>query len=269
MLFSKEHSDIILDTDSEYSRIWVRNLEANNRKFYAVQVDLGLESITSEEEKLSSEYMKYYDLFEYYNNDSKDVLMIGGAAYIYPTYFLEKFQEKNIDVVEIDPKMTQIAQEYFDLDLSNSRIQVYHQDGRTYLNKSSKKYDCILLDAFKGINAPFQLTTYEAMMNAKNILNEDGVVITNIVASLEGENAKFLEYEYSTYKAVFDEVKIYKVQDGFKDDELQNIVLIGIKNNGNINENVYEEYKYLLGREITNFTSNKDIVTDDLCPIGV
>lgn len=268
-LFFNAHSDIILDTDSEYSRIWVRNLDVNDRKFYAVQVDLGLESVTTENKKLTSEYMKFYDLAEYYNRNAKNALMIGGAAYIYPTYYLENFKDKSIDVVEIDSKMTGIAEEYFGLDTSDNRINIYHQDGRTYLNKCKKMYDCILIDAFKGLNAPFQLTTFEALTNAKRILSDDGVVITNIVSSLDGKGSDILKYEYSTYKAVFDDVKLFRAQDGFEDTEVQNLVLVGLKSKSVESGEFFGKYQGLLRREVMDFTSDKGIATDDLCPIGV
>lgn len=37
----------------------------------------------------------------------------------------------------------------------------------SYLNYSKNKYDTILIDAFKGLNAPFELTTYEALSHAE------------------------------------------------------------------------------------------------------
>ena len=133
-----------------------------------------------------------------------------------------------------------------------------------------KKYDCILVDAFKGINAPFHLATYEALMNSKEALNDGGMVITNIASSLTGVNSDFIQYEYATYKAVFDEVKLFKAQgDMFGDSELQNLVLIGFKNKSLENDEKFEVYKEFLGNEITDFTSSKPIVTDDYCPIGV
>ncbi|MCI8291165.1 MAG: fused MFS/spermidine synthase [Clostridia bacterium] len=267
--FFKLHPDIILDTDSEYSRIWVKDIHVNDKKFYAVQVDTGLESVATETKGLTSDYMKFYDLAEYYNKNAQNALMIGGAAYIYPTYYLQNFKDKTIDVVEIDEKMTEIAEKYFNLDTDNNRIKVYHQDGRVYLNKSEKKYDCILIDAFKGLNAPFQLTTYEALNNAKRILNDDGVVITNVVASISGDKSDFLKYEYSTYKKVFNNVKIFKAQDGFNDNELQNLILIGFKNDIVENTQFLEKYEKLLNKEIHDFKSDKQAVTDNLCPIGV
>ena len=268
-VFFDKHSDIILDTDSEYSRIWVRQIDANGNEMYAVQVGLGYESIVTDENRLSSDYLKFYDLFDYYKNDTKDTLMIGGAAYTYPTYYLEKYKDKNIDVVEIDPKMTEIAKEYFKLDTNNERLNIFHEDGRIYLNKADKKYDCILIDAFKGIDAPFQLTTYEAILNTRRLLNDDCIVITNVISSLTGKNAKFIEHEYSTYKAVFENVKVFRAQNGFEDDELQNLILIGFKNGVIEDSNVGDKYKNLLNREVLDFMSSKGVVTDDLCAIGV
>ncbi len=270
-LFFKKNSDILLDTDSQYSRIWVKKIhDSGGNEFNTLQVDLGLESIDSKDNELSSTYLKYYDLFEIYKPDTNNVLMIGGAAYTYPTYYLNKYPDKKIDVVEIDPKMTEIAKQFFNLDTNNSNLKIYHEDGRRYLNTNTKKYDCILIDAFKGLNAPFQLTTYEAMQQVKRSLSDDGIVITNIVGSLTGTNSKMIKYEYATYKAVFDDVKIFQIQkDYFNDDEIQNIILIGSNKKLEPDENNTEKYKNYLDKELTQFQCVEKIATDDLCPIGI
>ena len=163
--------------------------------------------------------------------------------------------------------MTQLAVEQFNLDINNERLRIYHQDGRSFLNTTKNKYDVILIDAFKGENAPFELTTYEAMKNAKNILNDNGMVITNIISSVEGSDSDFIKYEYSTYKKIFDDVKVFKVRQE-NDTERQNLILIGFKGNTNINNNKYEEYKDLLDMELDEFTSDKGISTDNYAPIG-
>ena len=194
--------------------------------------------------------------------------MIGGAAYTYPTYYLNKYQDKTIDVVEVDKKMTELAQEQFGLDTTNPRLKIYHQDGRSFLNRTDNKYDTILIDAFKGLSAPFELTTYEALTAAKNLLNDNGMVITNIISGLEGKDADFIEYEYATYKAVFPEVKLYQVRDENKEDE-QNLILIGFKNEiNNTDETKKEQYERFLNREIADFSSDRRIVTDHYSPIG-
>ena len=269
-LFKNTHPDIIKDLDTEYSRMWIKNITVGeNTNYKTLQVDTGLESYINEKTgEMGAKYLTYYDLFSYYNKNAKNTLMIGGAAYTYPKHYLRKYKDNNIDVVEIDPKMTKIAQEEFDLGTKNPKLNIYHQDGRSYLNYSDKTYDTILIDAFKGLNAPFELTTYEAMSKVKARLNENGVVITNIISALEGEKAKFIEYEYATYKAVFDDVKLYKVRQNEDETEFQNLILIGIKGKPEINYEAQAEYNQLLDTEISNYMTDKTIVTDDFAPIG-
>ena len=267
-IFEINNPDIILDTDSQYSRIWVKQIQAEKTTYKTLQVDRGLESyIDAETGEMGAKYLRYYDLFEYFNKDAKSTLLIGGAAYTYPVHYLQKYNDKTIDVVEIDDKMTQIAVEQFGLNINDKRLKTYSQDGRSYLNYSQNKYDTILIDAFKGTNAPFELTTYEALTNAKNMLNENGIVITNIISSSEGDDAKFIEYEYSTYKAIFDDVKVFKVADRDASD-IQNLILVGIKGNTEIDNSKFEEYSQYLNMQISDFKTDKKIVTDDFAPIG-
>lgn len=268
-LFNAENPDILRDVDSEYSRIWVKEVGGGETTYKTLQVDTGLESyINQETGEMGARYLYYYDLFEYFNKDAKDTLMIGGAAYTYPTHFLQKYEDKTIDVVEIDETMTNIAEEEFGLDKSNPNLGIITQDGRSYLNYNEKKYDAIFIDAFKGLNAPFELTTYEAMKKTYDSLNKNGIVITNIISSVEGEDSDFIKYEYSTYKAVFDEVKVFRVNPDHTNEEEQNLILIGIKGNEDIDNAKEEEYNWLLSNEIIDFTSNKKIITDDYAPIG-
>mgnify|MGYP004639751041 FL=1 len=266
--FKMYNPSIILDTDSQYSRIWVKTIQTEKTTYKTLQVDTGLESyIDTETGEMGAKYLRYYDLFEYFNKNAKSTLLIGGAAYTYPIHYLQKYNDKTIDVVEIDDKMTQIAIEQFGLNINDERLKTYSQDGRSYLNYSKNKYDTILIDAFKGTNAPFELTTYEALTNAKNMLNENGMVITNIISSLEGEKSKFIEYEYATYKAVFDDVKIFRVADIEKND-IQNLILVGIKGNTNIDETKYDEYSQYINRQVNDLKTDKKVVTDDFAPIG-
>ena len=267
-IFEKNNPEILEDVDSEYSRIWIKNIPAGDIYYKVMEVDTGLESyINQETNEMGATYLYYYDLFDYYNKNAKSTLMIGGAAYTYPTYYLNKYQDKTIDVVEIDEKTTELAVKEFDLDINNPRLKIYHQDGRSFLNNTENKYDTILIDAFKGLNAPFELTTYEAMQKVKNALNDNGMVITNIISSLEGENEDFIKYEYATYKKVFDEVKLFKVRDTDAKEE-QNLILVGFKNTKDIDDEKYEQYKNLLDREITDFSSDRKVVTDHFAPIG-
>lgn len=106
------------------------------------------------------------------------------------------------------------------------------------------------------------------MQNAKKRLQDNGIVITNIISALEGKESDFIKYEYTTYKAVFDEVKLYRVSPNRPETETQNLILVGIKGKTNIDESKQEIYQELLETEVTEFSSDKKIVTDPYAPIG-
>ena len=143
-IFLKSNPDILVDTDSEYSRIWVKEIQGQDSTYKTLQVDMGLESyLNTTTNEMGAEYLKYYDLFEYFNKEAKSTLLIGGAAYTYPMHYLNRYKDKTIDVVEIDDKMTKIAQKEFGLNLEDERLKIHTQDGRSFFNYSKNKYDTI------------------------------------------------------------------------------------------------------------------------------
>lgn len=78
-----------------------------------------------------------------------------------------------IDVVEIDPDMTRLAKQYFNLG-EYDNLSSIHSDGRVYLNTTEKKYDAILGDAFGSYySIPYQLTTLETVQKKYDILTKD------------------------------------------------------------------------------------------------
>jgi len=260
-LFKKDNPNILADLDSEYSRIWVNKLG----EYKVLQVDRATESYLKTDGSMGS-YLNYYDLFDAYIKDSKDTLIIGGAAYTYPMHFLDKYSDKNIDVVEIDPMMTEVAKEYFGL-TENERLGIYHQDGRSFINKNTKKYDAIFVDAFHGHNVPFELTTVEAYQEMRNSLKENGIVMVNVIASLEGEKSGFIKHEFATFKEVFDEVKLFDVENSsdLGKDKIRNLILVGFNHTDPVVNN--SGYQELLNTEVKGYNSNEFIFTDDYAPV--
>jgi len=196
--------------------------------------------------------------------------MLGGAGYSFPKDFLLHYEkQQTIDVVEIDPEVTELAKQYFDLK-ENPRLTIYHEDGRVYLNRTLNKYDVIFGDAFSShYSLPYQLTTKEAVEKKFDILNKDGVVILNIISSIQGEKGEFLRAEYATYKSVFPQVYLFPVNhptDGYK---VQNIILVALKSkespNLDSNDPVLKEYlDHLWEKEIQ---IDVPVLTDDHTPV--
>lgn len=206
--------------DTEYGRVLIYNLDINGTIIRNMFIDGGNESLTFVDEEfryeLVSEYTKDYDLMFESEKEIENVLMIGGAGFSYPKYYISHFSMKKMDVVEIDPKVIELAKEYFYLDQlieeyeldKNKRLNIIEEDGRIYLNQNTKKYDAILNDAFAGESPAETLTTLEAAKNIHKSLEEDGLYLTNIIGSMEGESSKFLKAEVKTLKEVFENVYV-------------------------------------------------------------
>ncbi|MGI6216786.1 MAG: spermidine synthase, partial [Coriobacteriales bacterium] len=70
-------------------------------------------------------------------------LMLGGGGYAYPKYIVSHYPEIHVDVVEIDPMVTSIAQRYFFLDRlveefeteETGQLECICADGRDYLEE--------------------------------------------------------------------------------------------------------------------------------------
>ncbi len=260
------------DIDTEYSRIQVFDVndETNGRTKRVLKIDpfYYQSSMFTDNGEPGSEYHKYYHLINYFNPDLNKVLMIGGAGYSFPKEFLKTYPNAEIDVVEIDPQMTEIAKKHFRLK-ENPRLQIYHQDGRVFLNQAeSKKYDAVLIDAFTTLfSIPFQLTTIEAVTEIKRNLKENGLVIVNIGGAFEGKSSGFLRAEISTYKKVFENVRLIKIDKNKPDNKIQNWILIASDTN-KIKSVQHQQYKNLLKNIYDkNLEFDRQILTDDLAPV--
>jgi spermidine synthase len=89
-----------------------------------------------------------------------------------------------IDGFEIDPKIVEVGQTYFGMNMPN--LMVHIGDGRLNLERSPHKYDIIAVDAYRPPYIPPHMTTQEFFQSAANHLTEDGVLAINS-ASVPGD----------------------------------------------------------------------------------
>lgn len=262
-----------IDIDTQYQRIQIfQGIDAkNNEPARYLRTDpLSVQSaMYLNSNDLVFDYTKFYNLFKYFNPEAKRTLMIGGAGYSYPKYYLENFPNLTMDVVEIDPMMTKLAKKYFRLQ-DNPRLKINHEDGRVFLNRTKNKYDAVLGDAFNAHTPPFQLTTKEATQKIYDLLNPEGVAIVNLISSLSGGKSKFLEAEYATYKAVFPQVYLFPVNGQNNLERTQNIILVALKTGKNPQLNIQNpEFDQYLKNIYYLPTNQKPlpILTDEKAPV--
>lgn len=177
--------------------------------------------------ELVSSYTKFYDLAFYYKPDAKNILMLGGGGYCVPRHLLAAHPDVSVDVVELDPGITDIARKYFTL-TDDPRMRIFHEDARTFLNREEGMYDAVFMDTFTSwTSIPFQMTTMETARHIRNILKPDGVLIINIIASVKGRKSGVFNGIYKAYSTAFPAIMIFPVSapDPKYAMALQNIIL--------------------------------------------
>jgi len=265
-------SDVNEDIDTSYSRIFVYDIKNEEGEMVRVLRTNpgGVQShmIVKDPTRMLTNYGEIYDLVEYFNPRFKKTLLLGGGGYSYPKHFLEKFKNATMDVVEIDPQMTEISKKYFYLK-ENPRMNIIHQDARFFLNKNNSRYDAVFKDVFNSYHSiPFHLTTAELVRKEYDSLNDQGVIFVNIMASISGKDSTFLNLEFNTYKSVFPDISLFKVTD-MDDNSIQNIVLVAFKNKKD--RSFFSEDKELqktLDKKIeARFEIKNQILTDNFAPV--
>ncbi len=261
----------LVDIDTSYNRIWIYNrTDDNYKKIRTLLINNEHSSaMYHDNNDLVYEYTKYYHLAKHFFPNFKNTLMLWWAWYSFPKSFLETYTGAKIDVVEIDPKLTNIAKKYFNLK-EDKNLTIYHEDARVFLNKTKNKYDVIFWDAFSSHHSlPYQLTTKEAIQKNYDSLTESWVVVLNIISSINWEAWLFLQAEYKTYKSIFPQVYIFPVRNENDWNQLQNIILVALKSETkpsleSSDKTLNWYLKHLWKREIK---TNLPLLTDDYAPV--
>ena len=261
-----------IDEDTQYSRVWIYNTtdQATGKPVKFMRINNESSSaMFLDNDGLVFDYAKHYRLAEHFTPGFKSALLLGGAAFSYPKYFLQKYPAARIDVVEIDPELTALAYEHFRLK-DDARMRIFHEDARTYLNHSQERYDVIYGDAYKSLyTIPWHLTTKEAAKRAYDLLNEDGCVLLNIISSLRGNASLFLQAELATYREVFPQVFVFAVMDPGDPDLVQSTVLVALKSiEKPVRTSEDAELADYLRHDVTDkIPAGLPVLTDEFAPV--
>ena len=175
--------------------------------------------------ELALPYTRFYRLLEYYRPGARRMLVLGGGGYSFPKYALAHYPEMHIDVVELDPGITQLARSHFNL-VDHPRLRITEEDARTFLRKVEQPYDVILCDVFNAhYSIPFHMVTIEAARLMRAALRPNGVVLVNLLASPEGASSRFYKTLRATFAAEFPAIQTYAVIDPAAPQLWQNILL--------------------------------------------
>ncbi|MHB1038563.1 MAG: spermidine synthase [Pirellulales bacterium] len=147
--------------------------------------------------------MEYYRLMMAvlaHQPSPKSVLVVGLGGGALPMALHRYYPAARIDCVELDPDVAEVAKRYFGF-REDERLKVYVGDGRVQVRRFARdprKYDVVMLDAFRGGYIPYHLTTREFLEQVKAILTDRGVVVANLLPGFESYH-----YQRRTMAAAF------------------------------------------------------------------
>lgn len=169
-------------------------------------------------EKLLYGYETVYDAVTEHASGGRvdlDALILGGGGYTHPRHFLRRRPDSRLDVVEIDPVVTEAARAAFGLE-DDPRMRITHLDARQHVMQLVRRkragepvpdFDFVFLDAVNDFNVPYHLTTVEFQRMVRELLAPDGVYLITLVDILSV--GKFLGAEVHTTRQVFEHVDCF------------------------------------------------------------
>jgi spermidine synthase len=129
---------------------------------------------------------------------------IGGGGYTFPRYIELVHPGSRIEVVEIDPGVTEVAYAHLGLP-ARTGITSTNADARSTLMElpTITPYDLIVGDAFNDFSVPYHLTTLEFNQLVQAHLDPGGIYMINII---DGRQGDFLRAYVHTLQQTFDHV---------------------------------------------------------------
>ncbi len=221
-------STTLYEKDTRYHSIRVE--ETRERRY--LYFDGTLQSSMNRKDPVSLElvYSRFASLGLVLRPDAARALFIGLGGGSMARTFHHAFPELEIDSVEIDPEVIEVARKFFGF-REDPRQRVHNGDGRTFLTRAAARFDLILLDAFYADNMPFHLITREFLDTARDRLSADGVLVINLIGALRGSESGFVRAALKTLEGIFPQVYTFPTfgNRGHVLSEIQNVVVLASK----------------------------------------
>lgn len=187
----------------------------------ALVVGGAIQSATYLGERAYEPVFAYYRAFDcMFEGDRtvRDVLMLGGGGYAYPKHFISTQPDARMDVVEINPAVTQLAMKHFSLqqaldEFGRDRLCLVTADARTYVDSCTKTYDVIVNDCFTGTEPVRSLMTAEAAHTFARCLVPGGLYLANVVSQQEGTDVTTLSRTAAALSEAFANIQVIPCSD--------------------------------------------------------
>ncbi|MGO8989116.1 MAG: fused MFS/spermidine synthase [bacterium] len=261
-----------------------RNIRGDNgHPLESLTLDHLTHSYTDVQDPLYLEY-EYIQVFEEIVRWQADrrvplrVLFLGGGGYTLPRFMEVKYPEAEINVVEIDPEVTQIAQKYLGIS-KESNIRTFNEDARWFVMnfKERENFDIIIGDVFNDLSVPYHLTTKEFTLQVKRVLKADGLFLVNLIDSFK--QGAFMPSYIRTLEEVFGKGNVHLITLSSDYDHIGISTFVVVASPQKLDMDDFVRKVRVKGEEITSHVMSQDqlqeflrdrysvILTDNYVPV--
>lgn len=202
--FAFWESNLTYEGESVYNYLQVK--EDDSEVILSTNVLFGVQSVMKKDNSLTGMYYDYAMAAPVIagidKKENADMLILGMGTGTYAKQCMKYFDNLNVEGVEIDNKITELAYRYFDVP---KEADITEYDGRAYLNAVDKKYDIIMVDAYQDITIPFQMSSVEFFTMVREHLKSGGVMVVNMNMK-SGSEGNINDYLADTIANVFTNV---------------------------------------------------------------
>ncbi len=199
--FAFWEQNLTYEGESIYNYLQVK--EDERSVILSTNVLFGVQSITMKDDSLTGMYYDYAMAAPVMaGKDGQKLLILGMGTGTYGRQCRKYFKDMEVTGVEIDGKITALADRYFD---APPGVPVFTYDGRAYLQTVDETYDVIMVDAYQDISIPFQMSSTEFFREVYDHLNENGVMVVNMNMRSD-EEGNINEYLSDTIAELFPSV---------------------------------------------------------------
>ena len=147
--------------------------------------------------------------------EPKRGLILGHGGGSLAKWLAHRWPELELDVVEFDPTVVRMAEEYFSYQ-PPPQHHVHVRDARAFLNSTERTYDLIWVDVFARHMIPFHLTTVEFFAELRAHLAPNGILAVNLASSGEGGDLLRANAVVQTMRRSFPNVESFAVKGPWK-----------------------------------------------------
>jgi len=147
--------------------------------------------------------------------EAKRGLVLGHGGGFIAKWLAARWPEIELDVVEFDPVVVRMAEEYFSYH-APPQHHVHVRDARAFLNRTNDVYDLIWVDVFARHMIPFHLTTVQFFLELREHLSPNGVLAVNLASSGEPGDLLRANAVVQTMRQSFPTIESFAVKGPWK-----------------------------------------------------